>query len=311
MATEQKLPDPEYERKFNSCSTALEVLKDVDLSDKTILITGTTAGIGIETARSLAIRGAHIVMANRQTEHRKIDIINMDLTSLQSVQAGAKEFLNKNWPLHVLILNAGIMTGQGTIDNLNAVFQTNHLSHFYLTHLLRNKLIESAPSRVVVVASNSHRHTMIKANAPLEVKMEKLVLPPDTRAMTYLQYAVSKLCNVLFAFKLHRELHSQGVSAFVLHPGSLIPTSLGRGFGVFNKIANVLTKPFTKTLEQGAATTVYCAAAPGLEKARYFENCFDDQKNLQQNLAHDEAFQDALWNKSLAIVEAFEKTQSS
>jgi WW domain-containing oxidoreductase len=100
--------------------------------------------------------------------------------------------------------------------------------------------------------------------------MEKLILPPDTRAIAYLQYAVSKLCNVLFAFKLHRELNAQGVSVFVLHPGSMIPTSIGRNYGVFNKISNFLFKPFTKTLEQGAATTVYCAASPGLEKVDNF-----------------------------------------
>jgi NAD(P)-dependent dehydrogenase (short-subunit alcohol dehydrogenase family) len=121
---------------------------------------------------------------------------------------------------------------------------------------LKDKLVESAPSRIVVVASNSHKHTMIKANAPLEAKIEKLLLPPNSRSPAYLQYALTKLANVLFALKLHRELHGKGVSSYVLHPGSMIPTNIGRNYGVFNKLSAMLFKPFTKTLDQGAATTV-------------------------------------------------------
>lgn len=97
---------------------------------------------------------------------------------------------------------------------------------------------------------------MIKANAPLEAKIEKLLLPPNSRSPAYLQYALTKLANVLFALKLHRELHGKGVSSYVLHPGSMIPTNIGRNYGVFNKLSAMLFKPFTKTLDQGAATTV-------------------------------------------------------
>ncbi|KAH7732314.1 Protein F32A5.8 [Aphelenchoides avenae] len=103
--------EPVYHRKYGARTPALEVLKDIDLKGKTILVTGTTSGIGIETARALALKGAHVVMANRnivaseslrdtiykETEHRNIDIIHCDLSSLQSVQATAKEFLSKGW----------------------------------------------------------------------------------------------------------------------------------------------------------------------------------------------------------------------
>uniref|UniRef100_A0A914CXM1 Uncharacterized protein n=1 Tax=Acrobeloides nanus TaxID=290746 RepID=A0A914CXM1_9BILA len=158
--------------KYGGSTTAVKVLKDVDLTGKTILITGTTAGIGRETARSLALKGAHVVMANRnvnlsqelrdeiykETSYRKIDIIQLDLNSLASVKHASEEFLSKGWPLNVLILNAGVNNApnRATKDGYESTFGINHLGHFYLTYLLMNKLRESAPSRLVVVSSALH-----------------------------------------------------------------------------------------------------------------------------------------------------------
>uniref|UniRef100_A0A914DB32 WW domain-containing oxidoreductase n=1 Tax=Acrobeloides nanus TaxID=290746 RepID=A0A914DB32_9BILA len=237
--------EPTYHRKYGSRTSALEVVKDVDLTGKTILITGTTAGIGTETARTLALRGAHVVMANRnivlseqlrdniykETDKRTIDILHMDLSSLQSVQAAVKEFLSKGWPLHVLILNAGVLgsTTKNTIDGYETTFGINHLGHFYLTYLLLEKLRESAPSRIVVVSSNSHNHSGIPLTATTDTKLARLIPDPNTREIAYKLYAYSKLCNVLFAFKLHREEHKNGINTYVLHPGSMIATSTVSG----------------------------------------------------------------------------------
>ncbi|KAI6194201.1 WW domain-containing oxidoreductase [Aphelenchoides besseyi] len=329
MSNENKVPEPEYHRKFGRRSTPLEVLENIDISDKIILITGTTQGIGLETVRALALRGARVVMANRsivraeavrdaiykETEHRKIDLIHMDLSSLQSVQAAAEEFLKMNIPLHVLILNAGVMapTNPISIDGYENTFATNHLGHFYLVHLLRSKLIESAPSRVVVVSSHSHKHTMINSNAPLETKMEKLVPDPNSRSAAYLLYAYSKMCNVLFAMKLYRELNDKHVNVYVLHPGSLIPTAIGRSYGIFNRIASYFTKPFAKTISQGATTVVFCAVSPDVEQrsGRYFDDCWDDESQLNSALAHDQNLQDALWDRSLAYVKKYEDSRIS
>jgi len=92
----------------------------------------------------------------------------------------------------------------------------------------------------------------------------------------------------------------------------MIPTSIGRQYGLLNKIGNFLFKPMTKTLEQGAATTVYCACSPDVEKngGRYYENCWDDEKSLNKSLAKDEALQDALWKKCLEYIEAYEKART-
>jgi NAD(P)-dependent dehydrogenase (short-subunit alcohol dehydrogenase family) len=323
--------EPVYHRKYGSRTTALTVVEGMDLTGKTIMITGTTSGIGIETARTLALKGAHVVMANRniiQSEQLRdkiyaeypdaekrnnIDLIHMDLSSLQSVQAAAKEFISKGWPLHVLVLNAGVIVGSSktTIDGYETTFGVNHLGHFYLTNLLLEKLRENAPSRVVVVSSNSHNHTMIKPQLPTEEKVNKLIPDPSTTENGYSLYAYSKLCNVLFAQKLHRDEHKNGINVYVLHPGSMIGTNISRGYPIFSKIVSIVTKPFVKNLQQGAATTVYCAVSPDCENdsGKYYESCWDDENSLNKPLAHDVDFQDALWQKSLQLINKFEESR--
>jgi WW domain-containing oxidoreductase len=318
--------EPVYHRKYGSKTTALEVLKDIDLKGKTILITGTTSGIGLETARSLALHGAHIVMANRnivqseqvrdnilkelkEEDKQNIDIINMDLSSLQSVQAAAKEFINKGWPLHVLILNAGVFAPatKSTLEGYETNFGVNHLGHFYLAYLLMEKLRESAPSRLVVVSSSIHGHTGINVNATTEAKLAKLIPPSTSTEFAIRLYAYSKLCNILFALKVHREEHKNEINTYIVHPGTII-TGMGRNYGILNKIGGVILKPFTKNTQQGAATSVYCAASPDVENdsGKYYEHCWDDEKSLHKALAHDTDLQDALWQKSVELIQKFE-----
>ncbi|KAH7715509.1 Protein DC2.5 [Aphelenchoides avenae] len=334
-----------HRRKFGPRTPALEVLKDLDLKGKTILVTGTTSGIGIETARALALKGAHVVMANRnaaaseslrdtiykETEHRNIDIIHCNLSSLQSVQAAAKEFLSKGWPLHVLLLNAGVLapTQKASLGGYETTFATNHLAHFYLTYLLLDKLRASAPSRLVVVSSTLHSQTGIKPSLPTDAKLARLIPYPNTTESGYRRYNYSKLCNILFAFKVHRDEHKNGINTYALHPGSMIGTSkrasrgmrrrrpkisgITQSYGVLGKIGNTLIKPFTKTVEQGAATSVYCAVSPDVENdsGKYYESCWDDEKELQKTLAHDTELQDALWQKSLEMIQKFEAGRPS
>uniref|UniRef100_A0A915DMU1 Uncharacterized protein n=1 Tax=Ditylenchus dipsaci TaxID=166011 RepID=A0A915DMU1_9BILA len=234
----------------------------------------------------------------------------MDLSSLQSVQAAAKELISKGWPLHVLILNAGVFAPQTktTIDGYESAFGVNHLGHFYLTTLLMDKLRESAPSRLVVVSSSAHSHTGIDASWSVEDKLAKLIPSPASSEFAFRLYSYSKLCNVLFANKVHNMEHANGINTYVLHPGSLIGTGISRGYGVFGKIGNVLFKPFTKNLQQGAATTIYCSASSDVESdsGKYYESCWDDEKGLAKGLAHDTLLQDALWQKSLELINKFE-----
>lgn len=123
----------------------------------------------------------------------------------------------------------------------------------------------------------------IKPEFTLDAKLARLIPSPESTEIGYRRYAYSKLCNVLFAFKVHRDENKNGINTYVLHPGSMIGTSnlafhcdvilklcsdIGRSYGVFGKIGNFLTKPFTKNLEQGAATSVYCAVSPDVENVR-------------------------------------------
>ncbi|VDM60197.1 unnamed protein product [Angiostrongylus costaricensis] len=284
----------------------LQAIPDVDLTSQTILITGTTTGIGTETARALALRGAHIIMANRnivqaealknrllaEKPDAKIDLIVCDLSSLQSVQAAANEYKEKQWSLHALVLNAGIFspTQKMTIDGLEMTFGVNHVAHQYLVRELL-PLLRQSSGRIVVVSSHSHNHTGVSENLHLLSGFKLFVE----------LYAYSKLCNVLMAMKLHRDENKYGISVYVLHPGSMI------GTGLFRPKTGI-SLPFTKSLEQGAATTVYCAASPEVANVsgKYWESCWDDEKNLDVQLARDEELQDALWEKTNKLLDSFE-----
>lgn len=313
----------ERTRRFGPRTDAILTITDVDLTGKTMLITGTNAGIGTETARALALKGAHIVMANRnivQSEElkksileekpdAKIDLILCDLSSLQSVFSAAKEFKEKHWPLHALILNAGVFAPQQktTIDGFETCFGVNHVAHFLLIRELLPVLRVTDHARIVIVASTSHNHTGVKPEWSVEEKIEKLC-PKDANEMQYKLYAYSKMCNILTAMKLHRDERQNGISVYVLHPGTMIGTSIGRSYGFMGRMFNALTKPFTKTLSQGAATTVYCAASQEIAEisGKYWESCWDDEKSLQKELAHDEQLQDALWLKTAELIDQFE-----
>ncbi|KJH51426.1 oxidoreductase, short chain dehydrogenase/reductase family protein [Dictyocaulus viviparus] len=311
----------ERTRKYGSRTTALEAIAEVDLTGRTILITGTTSGIGMETARALALKGARVIMANRnivlseelktrileEKPDAKIDLITCDLSSLQSVQAAANEYKSKHWPLHVLVLNAGVFSPSQkmTIDGLEMTFGVNHVAHQYLVRELLSLLRQSS-ARVVVVSSNAHSYTGLKPQMTIDEKLAKLC-PTDSSEYGYKYYAYSKLCNVLMAMKLHRNEYNNGVSVYVLHPGS-IGTNIARSYGFIVRLLKVVAKPFMKSLEQGAATTVYCAASPDVIgiSGKYWESCWDDEKNLDVQLARDEQLQDALWDKTDKLLDVYE-----
>uniref|UniRef100_A0A914VE82 NAD(P)-binding protein n=1 Tax=Plectus sambesii TaxID=2011161 RepID=A0A914VE82_9BILA len=317
----------ERTQQFTWRSTAEDVLKDIDLTGKTALITGTNSGIGIETARSLALHGAHVVMANRnipaseklrdeiiaEKPDAKVDILPIELSSLKSVKKAAEEYIAKGWPLHLLILNAGVAKPlvDSTEDDLEATYAVNHVAHFYLTQLLLPKLKQSAPSRVVIVSSELHSSTKIDVSLPVAEKIKILTPVAGTKEPGMFSfYAYSKLCNVLFAFALHRKAHQSGVNVYVVHPG-VIKTGLVRGSGFLGKVFQFFGTPFFRSIEQGAATTVYCAADPELANVsgKYFENCWDDEKKLQKSLARDEALQDALWKHTEEFLRKFESSK--
>ncbi|KAF8367472.1 hypothetical protein PRIPAC_85301, partial [Pristionchus pacificus] len=332
---EEQMPKDGRKRQFNGSSTCEQVLKGIDLKGMTIAITGTTNGIGTETARHLALAGAHVICLNRnkelteqeiekvreeklaknvQSPPLKMSFVKCDLASIASVRQAAEQIIRDYEKLDVLILNAGIYlpAHMATADGLESTFGVNHVGHFHLTTLLLPLLEKSTPSRIVIVSSEGHASSGINTSATLEEKITALMPSVEKnagmmRALTL--YCLSKLCNVLFAMKLHRNFSGKGVDVYVLHPGTMISTNIGNNMGIWASVLKVLAYPFNKTLSQGASTTVYCAVHPETKgvSGKYWESCWDDEKRFAKELGRDEQLQEELWKRTEKIIGDIEK----
>ncbi|KAK3760106.1 hypothetical protein RRG08_064776 [Elysia crispata] len=318
FAEEVKDNPLDFRQKFDASSSALQVLMGRDLTGKYAIITGANSGIGFETARSLALHGATVVMACRDLEsakrgkvtilnelaQAKVETMHIDLASLNSVKAFADKYIQTGWPLHILILNAGVF-GIGfsmTEDNLEQTFQVNHLAHFYLTRLLVNVLMESAPARVIVVSSESHRMSTLSERDLFEDR----VSPPKAGNFWHFDaYNNSKLCNVLFANELNSRLLPHGVVANSLHPGNMMSSGMPRHWWLY-RLLFALVRPFTKSMQQGASTTVYCAVAEELSNVGglYFNNCC---RCPPSKAAFSKSMAAALWSLSEKLIDSRER----
>jgi retinol dehydrogenase-12 len=248
-----------------------------ELSGRTVLVTGANTGIGLATARSLAARGARVHVASRSAEkgnaavadiiagtgNNDVRFLHLDLADLASVRASAQAFLALGEPLHVLINNAGIGGQRGlTKDGFELMFGVNHLGHFAFTMALVDCLTASE-ARIVNVASDAHYQAK---------GIDFGLLRRRTRAITGLpEYAVSKLCNVLFTQELARRLAGTGVTAYALHPG-VVASDIWRR--VPWPVRPLLTRRML-SIEQGAQTSLYCATSAEVagESGHYYDQC--------------------------------------
>ena len=257
---------------FGEETTTDEVLDGVNLSGKRVLVTGVSAGLGVETARVLASHGATVVGAARdlakaqkateivRKEARNggsLELIELDLASLKSVRAAADKLLKDGKPFDVVIANAGVMAcPQGkTADGFETQFGTNHLGPFLLTGLLLPQLIASGHGRVVAVASQAHR---MARRPPLD--------DPRTPAGRYSRwgaYAGSKLANLMFTFELDRRARAAGlpVKALAAHPGYSATELVGKTGGIGGQIMAAATRLLGQRAELGALTTLMAATA--------------------------------------------------
>lgn len=301
-------------QRFDASSTAMHVLHGQDLSDKTAIVTGSNQGVGFETARALAFYGCDVVLACRNAESAaaaiaavkkerpsaRVTFLPLDLASLKSVRDFASTFGQIRTKLNILILNAGVFAipYSVTADGIETLFQVNHLGHFYLTQLLKPLLIASAPSRVVVVSSESHRFSTLSRSTLTE---ERLSNTSGSGYVSMMAYNDSKLCNVLLAFHLDRRLSSKGVRCNAVHPGNMVSSGLSRHWWPYRVLFS-LVRPFTKSLEQAAATSVFCAAAPELQHVGgcYFNNCCRCKPSVA---AQDAVLATHLWRTCKAMVD--------
>ncbi len=274
-----------------------------DLDQRTFLVTGANTGIGRETALALAGRGARVFVAGRSEQKTRpvideivalagmsaVEFLHLDLGDLESVRACAAEFLRAGEPLHVLINNAGLAGGRGmTASGFELAFGTNYVGPFLLTGLLLERLRESAPARVVDVASIGHyRASGIDYDA----------VRRRTKSLTgYPEYCVSKLGNVLHAEELARRLDGTGVMTYSLHPGAVATD-------VWRRVPWPLRPLMTRNMlspADGARTSLYCATSPDVatESGHYYDNC---QQKEPSAVATPELASE-LWNQSIEWV---------
>eukprot|EP00026_Physarum_polycephalum_P011056 Phypoly_transcript_11251.p1 GENE.Phypoly_transcript_11251~~Phypoly_transcript_11251.p1 ORF type:complete len:331 (+),score=62.43 Phypoly_transcript_11251:183-1175(+) len=276
--------------KYGPETNAEDVEPQVDVHGKNVIVTGGYTGIGYETARVFAVRGARVFIVGRdatkgtkaveslktETKSNNIEFWECDLGSFASIRSFAEKFNALNVPLHYLINNAGVMNcpyGK-TVDGLETQIGTNHFGHFLLTNLLVPSLIRGAPSRVVSVASSGHVFSKIRWD---DMNWEKTPYNPVHA------YGQSKTANILFAVEFNRRYKDQGVIANSLHPGS-VRTELQR-HSTQESIGEMLKEEalplafkyscIPKTTQQGAATSVYAALSPDVAEGGLF--CDDCQ----------------------------------
>ncbi|GIL63173.1 hypothetical protein Vafri_17284 [Volvox africanus] len=290
---------------FGSKSTAEQVSAGWDGSRYVALVTGAATGLGYESARVLALRGAHVVVAVRtqaraeETADRlrrdvpgaKVTPLELDLSSLASVRQAADAFKRTGLPLNILLLNAGVMATPvftPSRDGFELQWATNHLGHFSLTQRLKDLLISSAASsglegRVVVLSSMGHYLYEVPGGVDFEA------LRTGKNYVPFNAYGVSKLSNILFTRELQRQLTGKPVVAVCCHPGVILDTDLKRHMlgtssgnaggksctfqGLSLSLMVAFMKPLAKTIPQGTSTQVLLATAARVEPGDYYSDC--------------------------------------
>ncbi|XP_071701458.1 short-chain dehydrogenase TIC 32, chloroplastic-like [Rutidosis leptorrhynchoides] len=275
---------------YSANSRAEDVTNGIDATGLTAIVTGATSGIGLETARVLALRGVHVIMAVRNVEvgqkvkasicekipNSRLDVMELDLSSQASVRQFASDYISKDLPLNILILNAGIMSPPFTLskDNIELQFATNHLGHFLLTNLLLDTIKKTSAKspkegRIVIVSSELHKMSYSEG-----IRFDKI--NDEKSYSAFYAYGQSKLANALHAKELAQRLKAERANVTVnsLHPG-VIGTNLTRYQGTIASAFSRILSTFTKNIQQGAATSCYVALHPQVKgvSGEYFADC--------------------------------------
>jgi NAD(P)-dependent dehydrogenase (short-subunit alcohol dehydrogenase family) len=319
---------------FGATSTTDDVLSGVNLKGKRILVTGASAGLGVETVRSLATHSAQVIGAARDLNKAKaateqvrkeaaahggsfeLELVELDLANLKSVRACADQLLAKGETFDVIIANAGVMaTPLGhTADGFETQFGTNHLGHFVLVNRIASLIRDGG--RLINLSSAGHRYANVDLEDP---NFERTTYEP------FVAYGRSKTANILFAVAFDKRHRDHDVRAAAVHPGG-IKTELGRYVepGRLEKVVNEINQqlaaqgkgPFQwKSIPQGAATSVWAAVVAPADEigGRYCENCHVGKvvaadatitavSEGVRAYAVDEKTAEALWKKSEEMV---------
>lgn len=270
-----------------------------DLDGRSFVVTGANTGIGKITALELARRGARVVLACRSAEKTEpviaeiakatgnsaVEFAPLDLSDLDSVRKCADGLVASGRPIHVLVNNAGLVARGSTKQGFELTVGTNHIGHYLFTRLLLDHLAKHGPARVVNVSSKSH----YQAKA---IDWDAIKHP--TKTLTGLdEYAVSKLANILFTKELARRINGAPITTYALHPGVVATDAWRRIPPPFRWVI----KRFMITPEDGAKTTLHCAADPGIatETGKYYDEC---KERRPSKLADDADLARELWTRS-------------
>ena len=281
-----------------------------DVKNKNILITGATSGIGRESALALAKMGANITFIARNklkaenllTDINKISngqnsFIIADLSSQKDIKSASEKYIDKNISLDVLLNNAGLINFKRneTIDGFEETFAINHLAYFSLTNLLLDKIKESNSARIVNVSSAAHQ--FVKRMNFDDIHSKKSYKP-------FQVYGYTKLANILFTKKLSSMLENKKITVNCLHPG-VVGTSFGQNnSNNLNKVLSFIAKPFMRTSEKGAETSIYLCSSPDVSdiSGQYFYNC---KVTKTSKWAQSKEDADKLWDLSEKMTRSF------
>ncbi|CDY10985.1 BnaA03g46440D [Brassica napus] len=310
---------------FGSKSTADEVTENCDLRSTTAIITGATSGIGAETARVLAKRGARLIFPARNVKaaeqakgrivsefpETEIVVMELDLSSMSSVRSFVAGFESLHLPLNFLINNAGRLAHEHAIseDGIEMTFATNYLGHFLLTNLLLKKMIQTAEETGVqgrIVNVTSGIHGWFSGDL---IEYLRQISQPKCQFDATRAYALSKLANVLHTKELSSRLQKIGANVTVncVHPG-VVKTRLTRDReGLLTDLVFFLTSKLLKTVPQAAATTCYVATNPRLMNVsgKYFTDC---NETTPSGLGSNSSEASKLWAASEILVTQHSKT---
>ena len=281
------------------------MLRGIDTREakmRRILVTGASSGIGKITAMELAKMGAQLLLVCRdrtrgeaavaeiaaKTGNRDVELMIADLGSQRQIRQLAANVVARNEPLHVLINNAGLvnMSRTATEDGIETTFAVNHLAYFLLTLLLLDRLKQSAPARIINVASDAHKFGSMNFDD----------LGGARRYSGFRIYGRSKLANILFTYELARRLEGTGVTVNCAHPGP-VSSGFGKNNGALARLVLAVAGPFMRTPERGAETSIHLASSPEVEgiSGKYYLDCKPHQSNAE---SYDRAIARRLWDVS-------------
>ncbi len=291
--------------RFGAGATAEQVTAGIDLAGKTMVVTGCNSGIGLETMRVLALRGAQLIGTARTLERGrdacagvdgKATPVVLELSDFDSVVECAEQIRKLDVPLDALVCNAGVLlTDWQTVRGLERQFVVNHLGHFLLANRLLDRVTAAPQGRVVVVGSTAHRFA-----PPGGIQFDDL----SGKAWYRAAYAHSKLANGLFSLELAKRLGGSRATSNSLHPG-VVATNIFRNMAPAGGGGG--SSPFGNSLEtpaQGAATSCYLAADPALAETSglYFADCNPAESSEYQR---DHAMAARLWDVSAELLRKY------